>query len=210
MNLIFLGPPGAGKGTLAAAASKELGLPHISTGEIFRAAIRDGTPLGKQVKGILDSGGLVPDGLTVGLVRERLALADAAKGWILDGFPRTVPQAEALESMAPAKAAVNFEVSDAAVVERLSGRRVCPKCSRNYHVAFQKPKSDGACDDCGTALITREDDKKEAIAHRLEVYRAQTEPLIAFYRAKGKLVDIDASGRPDGVLLLFRAAVAEL
>jgi adenylate kinase len=207
MNLIFLGPPGAGKGTLAAKASVELRVPHISTGEIFRASIRERTPLGLQVKGIIDSGGLVPDELTIALVRERLSAEDAANGWILDGFPRTIPQARALEAMKGANAAVNFDVGDDAVLERLSGRRVCPACSRNFHVSFLKPAKEGVCDDCGAALMIREDDKPEAIKKRLEVYRAQTEPLIGYYRGLGKLVDIDASGRPDEVLERFRAAM---
>jgi adenylate kinase len=207
MNLIFLGPPGAGKGTLAAKASVELRVPHISTGEIFRASIRERTPLGLQVKGIIDSGGLVPDELTIALVRERLSAEDAAGGWILDGFPRTIPQARALEAMKGANAAVNFDVGDAAILERLSGRRVCPACSRNFHVSFLKPAKEGVCDDCGAALIVRDDDKPEAIKKRLEVYRAQTEPLIGYYRGLGKLVDIDATGKPEEVLERFRAAV---
>jgi adenylate kinase len=207
MNLIFLGPPGAGKGTLAAKASVELRVPHISTGEIFRASIRERTPLGIQVKGIIDSGGLVPDELTIALVRERLSSEDAANGWILDGFPRTIPQARALEAMKGANAAVNFDVSDEAVLERLSGRRVCPACSRNFHISFLKPAKEGVCDDCGAALIVREDDKPGAIMKRLELYRSQTEPLIGYYRGLGKLVDIDASGKPGDVLELFRAAV---
>jgi len=207
MNLIFLGPPGAGKGTLAAKASGERGLPHISTGEIFRAAIRERTPLGLQVKGIIDSGGRVPDELTIALVRERLAEPDAANGWILDGFPRTIPQARALEGMRGASAAVDFDVDDAAVIERLSGRRVCSGCSRNYHVSFLKPEKDGLCDDCGKELVIRDDDRPESIKKRLEVYRAQTEPLIGYYRGLGKLVSIDASGKPEEVLARFREAM---
>jgi adenylate kinase len=193
MNFVFLGPPGAGKGTLAGEVAKKYGIPHISTGDIFRGAIKAGTPLGKQVKSILDSGGLVNDELTCGLVKERLAEKDAAAGFILDGFPRTIPQAEALSKMAHVDAAVNFDIDDDKVVQRLSGRRVCRSCGFNHHVTFMPPKKEGICDKCGGELFTREDDKIDAITHRLEVYREQTAPLIGFYREKGLLVDIDSA-----------------
>jgi adenylate kinase len=207
MNLIFLGPPGAGKGTLAAVASKFYGIPHISTGEIFRAAIKNETELGKKVKSIIESGGLVPDELTIALVKERLSQADAQKGWILDGFPRTIPQAEALEGIKAADFAVNFDIANEAVVERLSGRRVCKGCGQNYHVKFQPTKKDGICDACGGELFVREDDKPESIKKRLEVYRAQTEPLIAFYREKNKLLDIDARPAPEKVMDEFKSVM---
>lgn len=200
MNLIFLGPPGAGKGTLAAAASSEFGIPHVSTGELFRAAIKEGNELGKKVKAVIDSGGLVPDGLTIDLVKERFSRPDTAKGWILDGFPRTVPQAEALEAMCSYDAAVNFDVGNEEVVRRLSGRRVCRKCSHNYHVEFLPPKAPGVCDACGGELYVRDDDAEASIRKRLEVYRAQTEPLIAFFSGRGKLITIDARPAPEKVM----------
>ena len=200
MKLIFLGPPGAGKGTLAALVAGLYRIPHISTGEIFRAAIREKTPLGLKVQAIIDAGQLVSDNITIELVRERLAKSDAKDGFILDGFPRTIPQAEALAGIVSVDAAVNFDIADKDVVARLSGRRVCKNCSQNYHVDYMKPKVEGKCDKCGGELFIREDDKIESITKRLEVYRSQTAPLIDYYRKNGKLTDIDA--RPaSGVIL---------
>lgn len=193
MKLVFLGPPGAGKGTLAVLVTEAYSIPHISTGEIFRAAIREKTPLGLKVQAIIDAGQLVSDDITIELVKERLAKSDAKKGFILDGFPRTIPQAEALAEIVDIDSAVNFDIDDELVVKRLSGRRVCKTCSQNYHVDFMPPKVEGKCDKCGSDLIIREDDKIEAITKRLEVYRKQTEPLIGFYREKNKLTDVDAS-----------------
>lgn len=207
MKLIFLGPPGAGKGTLADLAVQERKLPHISTGDLFRAAVKDGTELGLKVKGILASGGLVPDDLTIALVRERLAAPDAKAGWILDGFPRTIPQAEALEAFAPADKVVNFEVEDAVVVARLSTRRVCRACGKIYNTRTMPPKKEGTCDACGGEVYTRDDDKEASIRTRLENYRKQTAPLIAWYEAKGKLLTIDGVGEPKLVLTRFDAAL---
>lgn len=207
MKCIFLGPPGAGKGTLAAKATEILGVPHISTGAIFRSAIAAKSPLGLKVKAIIDSGKLVDDGTTIELVKERLAQNDAASGYILDGFPRTIPQAEALAEFSSVEKVVNFDIPDSAVVERLSGRRVCKSCGTNYHVLFQKPAAAGVCDSCGGELYTRDDDKEEAIQKRLEVYRAQTAPLIDFYRAKGLLIDVDARPAVDQVVEGFKAAL---
>ena len=207
MKLIFLGPPGAGKGTLADLAVDELKLPHISTGDLFRTAVKDGTPLGLKVKDILASGGLVPDDLTIALVRERLAQRDAARGWILDGFPRTIPQAEALEALEPADKAVNFDVPDNIVVERLSTRRVCRACGKIYNVKGMPPKKEGVCDVCGGEVYTRDDDKESSIRTRLENYRKQTEPLIAWFGGRGKLVTIDGTGGPSAVLERFRKAL---
>lgn len=204
MKLVFLGPPGAGKGTLAAKAVELLQIPHISTGAIFRTAIANKTPLGLKVKEIIDAGRLVDDETTIALVRERLAEADAQKGYILDGFPRTIAQAEALEGFSKIDRVVNFDIPDAAVIERLSGRRVCKNCGANYHILFSKPKKDGICDLCGGELYTRDDDKPEAIQKRLEVYRAQTAPLIDYYRKKGLLVDVDARPAVDQVITNFR------
>lgn len=204
MNYIFLGPPGAGKGTLAAKVAVEYGIPHISTGDIFRAAIKNQTPLGVKVKAIIDSGALVSDDLTVELVKDRLSQADVANGFILDGFPRTIPQAEALEGIAKVDAVVNFDIADEGVVERLSGRRVCKGCGQNFHVTFLPPAKENACDACGAELYTRDDDQVEAISHRLEVYRQQTAPLIDFYREKGSIVDIDARPATEVILNQFR------
>lgn len=206
MKLVFLGPPGAGKGTLAADAAALYGIPHISTGDIFRAAIRERTPLGIKVKSIIDSGQLVGDALTIELVRERLAQEDARDGFILDGFPRTIAQADALAQMADIDCAVNFDISDGEVVSRLSGRRVCKGCGKSYHIENMKPKKEGACDDCGNELYMRDDDKPEAIKKRLDVYREQTAPLIEYFRERGLLRDIDARPPADEVLAIFRAA----
>jgi adenylate kinase len=208
MKLIFLGPPGAGKGTLAAKAVDIVNAPHISTGNIFRAAIAAASPLGIKVKSILDSGALVDDDTTIGLVRERLAQADAQKGYILDGFPRTIPQAEALAEFSAVDKVVNFDIPDSSVVERLGGRRTCRKCGANFHIVFGKPKKDDTCDHCGGELYTRDDDREEAIKKRLEVYREQTAPLISYYREKRLLVDVDARPDVETVVENFRKSLA--
>jgi adenylate kinase len=200
MKLIFLGPPGAGKGTLAALVAETYRIPHISTGEIFRTAIREKTALGMKVQAIIDAGQLVNDDVTTELVRERLAKPDTKNGFILDGFPRTIPQAQALETFMSIDSAVNFDISDPDVIARLSGRRVCKVCGQNYNINFMPPKVAGVCDKCSGELFIREDDKIEAITKRLEVYRSQTAPLIDFYRKKSLLTDIDS--RPaSGVVL---------
>ncbi|QTQ11195.1 adenylate kinase [Treponema parvum] len=204
MNFIFLGPPGAGKGSLAVKVAQEYKIPHISTGDIFRAAIKNKTPLGIQVKAIIDSGSLVSDEITSALVKERLAEGDCKNGFILDGFPRTIPQAKALDTFCPDTTAVNFAIPEESVIRRLSTRRVCKKCGENYNIVSVPPKKEGICDKCGGELFQRDDDKPEAISHRMEVYREQTEPLIAFYREKGRLFDIDAEKPTAEVLKSFK------
>ena len=204
MKLIFLGPPGAGKGTLAVKGVDLLGVLQISTGAIFRAAVAAQSPLGLKVKAIMDSGGLVDDETTIELVKERLAQDDVQKGYILDGFPRTIPQAEALAKFSTVEKVVNFDLPDSSVLERLGGRRVCRKCGFNFHAIFNNTKVEGVCDHCGGEVYIRDDDLPEAIQKRLEVYRAQTAPLIDFYRGQGTLLDIDARGTVDEVVAEFR------
>jgi adenylate kinase len=207
MKLIFLGPPGAGKGTLAGLVAKEFGVPQVSTGDIFRDAIKRETELGKRVKAIVGRGDLVPDELTVSLVRERLAEADAAKGYILDGFPRTIPQAEALEGFQKLDAVVNFVIGDDVVILRLTGREVCRTCGAIYHVRNMPSKVKGVCDRCGGQTYTRPDDALESITNRLEVYKRQTEPLIEFYRGRDLLRDVDSSTTPEQTLTAVHAAL---
>lgn len=205
MNFIFLGPPGAGKGTLAAKVAGSYNIPHISTGDIFRAAIKNQTELGKKVKSIIDGGGLVDDATTCALVKERIAEPDTKGGFILDGFPRTIPQAEMFESVCPDVAVVNFDVADEVVIGRLSTRRTCKKCGANYNIKTLPPKVEGVCDACGGELYQRDDDKEESIKHRMEVYREQTAPLIDFYRKKNKITDIDGAAPMEKVLENFKA-----
>lgn len=204
MNFIFLGPPGAGKGTLAAQVAEEYGIPQISTGDIFRENIKNQTELGKKVKAILDSGGLVSDEVVLEIVEDRLKKDDCKNGFILDGFPRTIPQAEAFEKLGIDVKVVNFEVDNDLIIARLSNRCVCKNCKANYNVKFMPPKVEGKCDKCGGELFTREDDKLESITHRLEVYRKETEPLIEFYKKLGKITDIDSARDSSLVLVDFK------
>lgn len=199
MNLVFLGPPGAGKGTMAGRLADELGIPHISTGDMFRAAMANETELGLKAKAIMAAGDLVPDELTIAMVEERLSQADAQKGYILDGFPRTIPQAEALDTFATVDTAVQFELAQEQLVRRLSGRRVHKPSGRTYHVEFSPPKVAGKDDVTGEDLIQRADDTEEAIKNRLKVYDDQTAPLIDFYKGQGKLRKVSAEPAPDDV-----------
>ena len=204
MRLIMLGAPGAGKGTQAARVAEKLNIPHISTGDIFRANIKEGTELGKKAKGYMDAGALVPDELVCDLVADRIAKDDCAAGFILDGFPRTIPQAEALEKALTGMGkkidyAVNIDVPDEAIVSRMGGRRACVGCGATYHIVFNAPKKEGICDNCGKELILREDDKPETVQTRLNVYHEQTQPLIDFYEAKGSLVTVDGTQAMDAV-----------
>lgn len=202
MNLVFLGPPGAGKGTIAAKAKDALNIVHISTGDLFRSNIKNETELGKVVKEILAKGDLVPDEVTVNMVKARLEEDDLKgnAGYILDGFPRTVAQADALETFSKLDAVINFVLSEEEILKRLSGRRVCKSTGRTYHIIYNPPKVEGRDDETGEELIQRDDDKEEAIINRLQVYQKSTAPLIEYYRQKGLLVDIDASKSPDEVL----------
>lgn len=199
MRVIFLGPPGSGKGTQAKRMQEAHGLPQVSTGDLLRQAVRDGTELGRQAKGSMDSGGLVPDELVIALLLERIGQADCRNGLILDGFPRTRAQAEALEAALEAKgqpidAVVNFEIDLGELVERLVGRRVCPNGHGEWHVRFNPPRTAGRCDVCGEALIQREDDREERIRTRMETYKRDTAPLVEFYRERGLLRTINALG----------------
>ena len=187
-NLVFLGPPGAGKGTQAARISARLGLPHISTGDILRAAIKEGTPIGLKAKSYMDAGNLVPDDVVIGIVKERIAKSDCVNGYILDGFPRTLPQAEALAQITQITKAVNISVEDELLVKRLSRRRVCPSCGLTTHVDSYSGLN---CPKCGVALIQRADDNESTIRNRLSVYNKQTQPLIDFYQQRGILETVD-------------------
>ena len=204
MRLVFMGPPGAGKGTQAKAVAGHYGVPHVSSGDIFRGEIGAKTPLGLSIKSYLDSGALVPDEITVQAVAGRLEAADCAKGWLLDGFPRTLGQARALDARLASSggalsAVVNLEVDSEVIVERMSGRRVCPKCGRSYHTQHIRPRAAGKCDACGAALVIRDDDKPETVRQRLATYQKATAPLMDYYARQGLLVRVDGSGSPDEV-----------
>ena len=192
MKLILLGAPGAGKGTQAEILSKLLNIPTISTGNILRAAMKNGTPVGLEAKAYVEAGKLVPDAVIINIIRERLAEADCANGYILDGVPRTIPQAEAMEQLGiEIDTALSIEVDDDVIVERMSGRRTCPACGSSFHVKNNPPKVEGVCDNCGSALTIRKDDAPETVKARLVTYHKETEPLKAFYDARGKLVMVD-------------------
>ena len=186
MNIILMGPPGAGKGTQSEKILEYVNVPHISTGDMFREAIKNQTDLGKLAQSYINAGNLVPDEVTIALVKERLSRDDCANGYLLDGFPRTIPQAEALQVMAkeisrPVELVINITADKEELVKRISGRRVCPKCGNSYHVIFKLPKVDGVCDSCGSELVQRKDDTIESLNVRLDAYENQTKPLIDFY-----------------------------
>ena len=199
MRLIFLGPPAAGKGTQARRLAAEFSIPHISTGDILRAAIREGTYLGREAKQYMDHGALVPDEVMIGIVRERLQRSDCAQGFILDGFPRTIPQAEVLAELleamhTPLNYVVNMEVPVEEILRRMSGRFTCQNCGRMFNLMLDAPKTPGRCDCCGGLLIQRADDRIETAHERLEVYRQSTQPLIEYYGAQGLLKTVDGTG----------------
>ena len=214
MHILLMGPPGAGKGTQAANLVKEFGIPHISTGDMFRAAVKEGTELGLQAKACMDAGKLVPDEVTIGIVKERLAKPDCKKGFILDGFPRTVEQADALAGILKElglslTAALNITVPAADLIERAVGRRICKSCGATYHVKFNPPQKAGVCDTCAGDLYQRADDSEETMKNRLSVYEAQTKPLIAYYEKAGVYKEIDGRKAIDDVKAAMIAALKD-
>lgn len=208
MNMIFLGAPGAGKGTQAEVVCKELNIPAISTGNMLREAVKNGTEQGLAAKKYMDEGALVPDEVVIGILKERIAQPDAANGFILDGFPRTVPQAEALDAMGvQIDKVVEIDVSDEAITARMSGRRVCEGCGNSYHVEFKPTKVEGVCDACGAKVVQRADDKPETVISRLKTYHEKTEPLKEYYAAKGKLVSVKGQNEIEETSRLTLAAI---
>lgn len=208
MNIILLGAPGAGKGTQAAVICEKLNIPTISTGNIIREALKNGTEMGLKAKSYMDAGKLVPDEVVIGIVKERLAQDDCANGFILDGFPRTIPQAEALDAMGVViDKVIDIEVADEVIVNRLSGRRVCEKCGRPYHLESLKPKVEGICDDCGGTLVQRKDDSIETVKARLDIYHNETEPLKDYYAKQNKLVVVEGQDTVEDTSKLVLAEV---
>jgi adenylate kinase len=203
-NLILLGPPGAGKGTQAGRIAADYGIPHISTGDILRSALKNQTPMGLEAKKYMDAGELVPDSVVIGIVKDRLQEPDTAKGFLMDGFPRTIPQAQALDAVlddldrAVTRTLVIL-VDEEELVRRLTGRRICRSCQVPFHVMFNPPKTEGVCDRCGAELYQRDDDTEATVRNRLEVYRTQTEPLIEYYDGAGVVARIDGAQAPDAV-----------
>jgi len=215
VRVILLGPPGAGKGTQAVRIAEAYGIPHISTGDILRTNVSEGTPLGAKAKRYMDDGELVPDEVIIGMVGDRLRQPDAADGFLFDGFPRTVPQADALEALlveneTPLDATLRLSVPRDEVVRRLTGRRTCTECGRIYHLEFDPPDDESRCDECGGELIQRDDDHEDVVRNRLDVYAAQTEPLEHFYWERGLLRDVEAVGTPDEVFASASAILARI
>lgn len=200
MRLVFMGPPGVGKGTYAAAISERFGIPHISTGDMIREEIKKGTELGRKLREYVERGELVPDELVTEIVRARLSQEDCKHGFILDGYPRTLKQAEDLDKMTKIDLVLNFVAPDEVIVDRISGRRICRKCGAIYHVKYMPSKVPGVCDRCGGELYQREDDKPEVVLRRLEVYRQQFAPIINYYRERNLIIDIDASDQAEIVI----------
>ncbi len=208
MNIIMLGAPGAGKGTQAAVLCEHFGIPTISTGNMIREALKNGTEMGLKAKSYMDEGKLVPDDVVIGIVKERLAEDDCKKGFILDGFPRTIPQAEALDKMGvDIQYVINIDVPDEKIIKRMSGRRVCENCGRPYHIESLKPKKDGVCDDCGGTLVQRKDDHPDTVLARLDVYHKETEPLAAYYEKQGKLVNVEGQDNVEHTTALILKAI---
>ena len=208
MKLILLGAPGAGKGTQAEIISEHLNIPTISTGNIIREALKSGTEMGLKAKRYIESGKLVPDDVVIGIVRDRLAQSDCANGFILDGFPRTIPQAEALDRMGIVlDRVISLEVADETIAQRVSGRRVCPACGASYHIDYKKPTVEGVCDKCGDTLVQRKDDHPDTVKERLIVYHEQTEPLKEYYAKAGKLVMVEGQEAVEDTTRLTLAAV---
>lgn len=212
MILVLLGPPGAGKGTQAKLLAQELDVPHVSTGDMFRDHKSRGTDLGKRIQAVMDAGGLVTDDITNAMVDERLSRADVARGFILDGYPRTTAQAEHLQGQLASTGrridrVVSYEVATSLVVDRIGGRRSCPKCGAVYHVSANPPRREGACDRDDAALVHREDDRPENVKKRMEEYAEKTRPLKSFYEQRGLVTEIDGAGAPDAVLAATRTAL---
>ena len=208
MKLILLGAPGAGKGTQAEIISEKYHIPTISTGNIIRAALKNGTEMGLKAKSYIDAGNLVPDDVVIGIIKERLAEDDCKNGFILDGFPRTIPQAEALEKMGrDIDAALSIEVADEEIVKRMPGRRVCGQCGASYHTEFKKPEKEGVCNLCNGELVIRKDDEPETVMNRLSVYHEQTEPLKDFYKSKGKLLTVEGQDKVEDTTALVLKAL---
>ncbi|MFA4973589.1 MAG: adenylate kinase [bacterium] len=204
VRIILMGPPGCGKGTQGKMVGERYSIPQLSTGDMLRAAVKEGTEIGRKARSFMESGALVPDDVIVGIMRQRLSGSDCSKGYVLDGFPRTVAQGEALDRMLfetkqGLLAAINLDVPDDEVVRRIAGRRQCGKCGNNYHVMFKKPSKEGICDDCGSALIQRADDNEETVRARLANYKRQTEPLLSYYEGKGLLANVKGTGSIDEI-----------
>ncbi len=211
MKLILLGAPGAGKGTQAEVISEKYNIPTISTGNIIRAALKNGTEMGLKAKAYTEQGMLVPDDVVIGIIRERLAEADCKEGFILDGFPRTIPQAEALDDMGIIMdAALSIEVADSEIVKRMSGRRVCEKCGASYHTEYKKPAVDGVCNMCDGKLVIRKDDEPETVLNRLNVYHEQTEPLKDYYNKQNKLLIVEGQEDVKDTTALVLKALSEI
>ncbi|MDD6479068.1 MAG: adenylate kinase [Oscillospiraceae bacterium] len=211
MKIILLGAPGAGKGTQAEVISEKYNIPTISTGNMIRAALKGGTEMGLKAKSYIDAGELVPDEVVIGIVKERLAEDDCKNGFILDGFPRTIPQAEALDKMGvEIDCALSIEVADSEIVKRMSGRRVCLACGASYHTEYKKPEREGICNVCGAELTIRKDDEPETVLNRLNVYHEQTEPLKDYYRAVGKLLTVEGQEEVKDTTALVLGALSEI